>query len=101
MLKLKLLIQWIALKQHHALKAKFHFTFLRGPLILQILFTILQSFGITGRRQVADGLKDTPFSVFAMIYGLSRFLSFLSSRILWGTHNPRFFFFSMAKLSDP
>ena len=31
-----------------------------------------------------------------MIYGLSRFfLSFLSSRILWGTHNPRFSFSSV------
>ena len=84
----------MALKQLVALKAKFHFTFLRGTLILQILFTHLKSFGITGRKQVADRLKDTPFSVFAMIYGLSRFFC-LFSLLLWGTHNPRFSFSSV------
>ena len=96
MLRIKLLIRWIVLKQLVALRAKFHFTFLRGPLILQILFTNFQSFGITGRKQVADGLKDTPFSVFwDDLWTLSFLLSFLSSRILWGTHNPRFSFSSV------
>ena len=76
-----------------------HFTFLRDPLILQILFTNLQSFGITGRKQVADGLKDTPFSVFAMIY-LSFFCLF-SLLVSFGVLTIQdFFFFSMAKLSD-